>query len=169
MNLAATLSPERIWYRSDVETFVRFMRLVQVGENEGDCWLWIGNRPDGRYGHFSLDMKAVGAHRWMYQFIHGSIPAELVVRHKCDVPSCVNPMHLETGTARENTIDKFQRGRGADRRGEKHPLARLTADQVREIRRLASCGQTNRSLAKLYGVNEKHVGRIVRREGWVHI
>lgn len=43
---------------------------------------------------------------------HGDIPDGMVVRHKCDNPSCTNPDHLELGTRRQNVMDKIKRGRG---------------------------------------------------------
>jgi len=154
---------------TDAETFVRFMRLVHVPEGRGLCWTWTGNKPDGRYGHFSLGMKTVKAHRWLYQLINGPIPEGLVIRHKCDNPQCVNPMHLERGTHAENQRDKHARGRAPNRKGEKHPLARLTDEKVIEIRKLAGCGMTQPAIAEKFGVNRQQIGRIVRRENWSHV
>lgn len=154
---------------NDAETFVRFMRHVEIPAEKGACWVWTGTKPDGRYGHFSLGGDAVKAHRWIYECVVAEIPADLIVRHKCDNPSCVNPMHLETGTYADNTRDKFERGRGADRKGEKHPLAKLTSDKVLEIRRLASCGTVHSVLAKQFGVRRGQIGKIVQRINWSHI
>lgn len=149
--------------------FARFIRMVAISDVTGECWMWTGNRPGGRYGHFSTGQKTVASHRWLYSLIHGSIPDDLVIRHKCDNEGCVNPEHLEIGTSAQNRADMFHRGRGPDRRGEKHPLARLTAEQVGEIRRLKSMGHTNKSLATTYGVSPGHIGRIYRRDGWTNI
>ncbi len=153
----------------DPEEFVRFMRMVEIPLDLGACWTWQGNKPDGKYGHFSLGAKTVKAHRWLYETVIGPIPTGLVVRHKCDNPPCVNPMHLQIGTHSDNQKDKFLRGRGADRRGEKHPLARLTAEQVKDIRRMADCGHTHAYLAGLYGVKRGQIGKIVNRLNWRHI
>lgn len=155
--------------RSAQQDFVRFMRLVRIGEDIGSCWIFTGNCPGGRHGHFSIGQSSVKSHRWMYSFIHGMIDAELVVRHKCDVPNCVNPDHLELGTSRDNTHDMYVRGRNPDRRGTKHPLARISEDQVREIRTLASCGLRRMDIAEKFGISDKYVGKIVRRENWSHI
>jgi len=50
--------------------------------------------------------------------------------------------------------------------GELHPNAKLTADDVLVIRRLARQGVTQRDLASRFGVSRANVGYIVRREGW---
>lgn len=148
--------------------FVRFIRLVCIGEPQ-DCWTWLGNKPDGLYGHFSVEMRSMKAHRWLYALLHGPIPDGLVVRHKCDNPQCVNPLHLAIGTSADNQRDMHERGRASNRQGENHPLARLTADQVLEIRREASCGTRLRELAARFGITEKYASKIVRRDTWRHI
>lgn len=154
---------------SDNATFERFMEMVSIGSNPGDCWVWTGNRPSGLYGHFSVNLKSVKAHRWMYEHINGPIPEGLVVRHKCDNPPCVKPSHLQVGTVADNVRDKFERGRGADRRGEKHPLAKLCAADVLEIRRLADLGHTHHSLSLKFNVRRGQIGKIVQRLNWRHI
>lgn len=149
--------------------FARFMRMVRIGDSFADCWEWTGNKPDGRYGHFSKGQKVVKAHRWIYEFTCSPIPESLLLRHKCDNPACVNPTHLEPGTPKQNIQDMLSRGRGFDRRGEKHPLARLCADDVRAIRLASAKGMSQRALATQYGVGSGQIGKIVRRENWKHI
>lgn len=147
----------------------RFMSFVNFPDEATDCWPWEGNKPDGRYGHFCVEGKALKAHRWIYALCCGEIPDDAVIRHKCDNPSCVNPDHLTIGTPRDNVQDREQRGRGADRKGEKHPLARLCEGDVREIRRLGAMGKSTDAISKLFPVSSQQVGKILRRENWGHI
>jgi hypothetical protein len=151
------------------DDFARFMTMVRVGSAACHCWEWTGNRPDDRYGHFTVGAKAVKAHRWIYQTLHGPIPDGDVVRHKCDNPACVNPMHLELGTLSDNTRDAVARGRWPNRQGEKHPLAQVTAEHVKAIRSAAACGVTHKTLSYQFGVSRQQIGKIVRRENWSHI
>ena len=53
--------------------------------------------------------------------------------------------------------------------GEKGPGAKLTENQVREIRDRVEKGETYRSIAKDYPIHHQHITRIMRREQWGHI
>jgi hypothetical protein len=73
------------------------------------CWEWkAGKRGDG-YGHFSYQYKTWAAHRLSFYITYNHQPP--VVRHKCDNPVCVNPLHLEAGTQKQNCQDTVERGR----------------------------------------------------------
>jgi hypothetical protein len=152
----------------------RFWSHVEVQDSVAQCWEWrsaCSARPDGdrSYGRFTIAGEHIYAHRFIYQFIHGPVPEDLVIRHRCDNEPCVNPKHLLVGTVADNTRDKFERGRGPDRRGERHPLARLTEGDVIEIRRLRDMGWTQHALATRFSVSRGHIYRIVTHQGWGHI
>jgi len=149
--------------------FCRFMSFVRIPTQVSDCWLWVGGTMAQGYGHFSVSNHTIRAHRWIYSLIHGAIEEGLVVRHKCDNPTCVNPMHLEVGSHAENCADMHQRGRNADRKGEKHPMASFTAEDVLDIRLKRELGWSLTEIGKLYGKSEKLIGKITRRERWKHI
>lgn len=72
------------------------------------CWLWQGTTGGSKstYGYFregtrERDPKKM-AHRWLYEQIRGPIPEGLQLDHKCRMPLCVNPDHLEPVTPAEN-------------------------------------------------------------------
>lgn len=89
-----------------------------------------------------------------------------VVMHTCDVPGCVNPDHLLISTQAENIADMEQKRRGKHPSGHLHGRAKLTAEQVREIREKHLTGRSINSLAREYGVSSPSVSRIVKYEGW---
>lgn len=61
-----------------------------------------------------------------------SLSVDELICHTCDTPRCVNPWHLYPGDDATNTADKLDRGRHA--RGDSSGRAKLTADDVREMR-----------------------------------
>ncbi len=77
------------------------------------CWLWTAGKTGPGYGQLLLGSKPMLAHRYSYELYVGSIPKGMVVRHKCDTRSCVNPDHLELGTVADNNRDMIDRGRAA--------------------------------------------------------
>jgi hypothetical protein len=94
----------------------RFFDKVRKSEQ---CWIWTGSKGSGKdnYGFFYLHgnrktgQKNVRAHRYSYELHNGKIPDGLLVLHKCDTPSCVNPDHLFLGTNKDNSDDKIRKGR----------------------------------------------------------
>lgn len=54
--------------------------------------------------------------------------------------------------------------------GSEMAAAKLTEDQVRELRiRYANGGETQKQLAKIYGISQISVSRIVRGQSWQHV
>jgi hypothetical protein len=96
---------------------------------------------------------------------HGPKPEGLEVRHSCRVKDCFWAEHLCWGTHVQNIEDK--RRDGTIWRSTLHPHAKLSPDEVREIRqRYAAGGVSTRGLAKQYGLSGSYVSAIIRREKW---
>jgi hypothetical protein len=76
------------------------------------CWLWTGGTNAQGYGRLSLGRRSVFAHRWSFQhFNRRALDPLTHVCHRCDVPSCVRPGHLFSGTALDNKRDAVAKGR----------------------------------------------------------
>jgi hypothetical protein len=129
--------------------------------NDSGCWIWNGYINPSGYGQTSYNTLA---HRISYEMHFGAIPDGHFVCHKCDVPSCVNPDHLFAGTTQENTADKVSKGRQT--KGELCAKAKLTADNVREIR---ASSLTSAALARIYGVSDVAVCYVRLRKTWRHV
>lgn len=147
----------------------RFWHRVDKTRQDG-CWLWTGARGREGYGSIGIqDHKTERAHRIAWQLTHGTIPGGLCVLHHCDTPACVRPSHLFLGTRTENNADKMAKGRNVavGLPGESNPQARLTANQVREIReRYASGNAMQLALANEYGVSRPLISMIVTGKIW---
>jgi len=81
----------------------RIPKSNRYGNTWSECWSFkIVNKVTG-YGTFSgLGHKY--AHRFSYDLFRGPIPDGLQIDHLCRNPRCVNPMHLEAVTHRENLM-----------------------------------------------------------------
>lgn len=133
------------------------------GEPVDGCWLWTASTDKDGYGQFWLDGTYVRPHRFSYSLAHGPIPEGRLVLHHCDVAACVNPSHLFLGTQADNMGDKTEKMRQAY--GERHGRAKLTVEQVREIRALLP-SSSKRSLARAYGVAPITIQRIETGKNW---
>lgn len=76
------------------------------------CWIWRAARTKDGYGVMRIAGRLAYAHRLAYAMAYGS-PGRRIVRHRCDNPRCVNPMHLKAGTQRDNVHDMIAKGRAA--------------------------------------------------------
>lgn len=69
----------------------------------GDCWEWQSSKKYG-YGQVRVDSKLHLAHRLVYEALIGPIPEGLDIDHLCRNRACVNPLHMEPVTRRENLL-----------------------------------------------------------------
>jgi DNA-binding CsgD family transcriptional regulator len=149
--------------------------------------------PTGRY-------PQVYTHRFAYELAHGPIPSGMYVCHNCptgDNPLCCNPDHLFLGTPTDNVQDALRKNqvpRGINSgsfqhrtpvvqsltqssfadssrpRGERNGNARLTAVQVREIRKIAASGtMTYTEIAQMFRIARSTVHQIISGRSWRHI
>jgi hypothetical protein len=138
----------------------------------GECWEWKSSLDSRGYGRVWFDGKMQLAHRVVYRLVIGPIPEGegyhgTCVCHKCDNPRCVNPAHLFLGSNADNMHDKKAKGRAL--KGESIGNSKLTADQVREIRRLRAEGLTQQAIANRFGVDRPQVSKIVNGKQWAHL
>jgi len=121
------------------------------------CWIWQRSKTPANYGCKLIKGKMFGAHRYMYLKVKGpnSIPKGLELDHLCRVHDCVNPDHLEPVTRAVN----LRRGSGA----------KLTDDQVREIRRLRNEGMSYADIARRFPVRWQTCRMICLRKKWADL
>ena len=149
-------------------------RFWEKVDKTGDCWVWTGATSKG-YRKISVNGKMQLAHRVSYELYNGDIPEGeghhgMCCLHRCDTPACVNPAHLFLGTQPENVRDMEEKGRAADKRGEKNGRAKLTNHQIPYIKELWKARVfTQAKLAEIYGVSTSLINGIVNNKMRRHI
>jgi hypothetical protein len=133
---AATQFPMSVWETTAVKLEERTVQVpdgsLAARPDLGGCWYWVGAISSTGHGRIALqDRVTVGTHVLAWTVTNQRfVNSDQVVRHRCDEPSCVRPVHLEIGSQLDNIADRERRGRGyantADTRG--------TAGRARAIR-----------------------------------
>lgn len=120
---------------------VRFMGFVA---KRGECWIWTGRAaPSGR-GSFRVGGGQILAHRFAFLRFNGPLKSGDVVRHTCDVPGCVNPAHLLSGTGSDNMQDALRRDRFS---------SVMTREAVMQARTRRWLGEPTATIAESLGVS----------------
>jgi hypothetical protein len=119
-----------------------------------------------RDGHVYIcrDGKTKFLHRVVYEEKNGKIPEGMIIRHKCDNPSCINPDHLEVGTHKDNVTDRVERNRSA--KGSNNGRAKLNDEKVREIR-LSDLSISE--LSRIFNVDRKVIRDVKNFITWKHV
>lgn len=149
-------------------------KVQRLGPDE--CWRWTGALFEKGHAQFwdgtylpSGSPRMVIASRWAYKHFIEPIPPGMYVLHHCDIADCQNPNCWFLGTIGDNNRDRHRKGRTVlpDNRGVNHGMAKLTMEQVQEIReRYAAGGVKQSDLAAEFGVLQQQISRIVRRTSW---
>jgi hypothetical protein len=108
--VAELTKEERVLLYASPRAIAGFFSSVQAPSGADDCALWLGATNNWGYGIRTIYVPAEGrdlgckAHRLMYAYAYGPIPAGLQLDHLCRVRRCVHPGHLEPVTGRENKL-----------------------------------------------------------------
>jgi len=157
---------------------------------ETGCWIWIKCVNEWGYGQIKINGKSLSVHRVSWE-IHNNkpVPQGMLVCHKCDTPSCINPYHLFLGTNKDNVRDSVSRGRRAKpsvrftfsgrkhkeaikarwsraRSGELNNKSKLSNNDVLNIRKDS---RPLSIIAEEYGICVNHVSRIRCMVQWKKI
>lgn len=139
------------------------------------CLIWVGYCDKDGYGITHIDGKNRRVHRLVYAEAFGEIPDGMMVCHRCDVPSCVNPDHFFLGSALENNHDMIKKGRcnpgPRDNAGVRNPNRKLAPDDIQFIRQNHKPGarkgdRSTAGLARAFSVNRTQIQKIVSGRQW---
>ena len=147
----------------DLYDIARFFSRVDVAK-QTECWFFTGRTDPFGYGNFTVNKTKIGAHRFSYVIFHGPIPKDLLVRHRCDNPSCVNPNHLETGTVHDNVKDRMTRGRSA--KGTGNGRSKLKESDIQKI---LIDPRSSIKVSRDYGVSGSVILNVRNGKSWGHV
>lgn len=77
--------------------------------------------------------------------------------------------NLEWASRSRNIQHAFDHGLNTPRSGEANGMSKLSDNQVREIRLIATLGYSGRQIAKYYGVTPTMISRLLLRRTYAHI
>lgn len=148
------------------KSYIRDVVLTFAGEG---CLHWPYLLNDNGYAR--ITDKSGGTElvsRRVCEMVHGPAPsADHYAAHSCGQghEGCVNPKHLRWATPSENQMDRI--AHGTHGLGERNPMAKLTADQVRQIRTMQHLGSPK--VSRQFGVSEGAILMIWRGKTWASV
>lgn len=144
------------WVKGQPRRFVRGhnrRRESTLTNAPGGCLITDRSSSGSPYGQRLQERRTISEHREAYERAHGAIPAGHHVHHTCETPGCVNPAHLEALTPREH----------------RRRHAKVTTEQVREIKTLLGGGWNARDIAAAFGLNRQNVHHIRSGRAWADV
>jgi hypothetical protein len=138
----------------------------------GECWPWLGAKHKrSGHGRYRWNGQERTAHSIAHELTYGETEGKrgtqgVLMRHSCDNPPCVNPAHIIPGTAYQNTKDMMDRGRHKPILGEASIWAKLTEQDVRDIR---VDERSHAEVARQYGVSAPTISYLRKGKTWKHV
>jgi len=127
-----------------------------------ECWEWEAGKVGGTgYGKVKIEGKTYRAHRVSWELFFGPIPKNMMVLHKCNNPSCVNPYHLYLGDGIDNAVDRAEAGhtRGGAPVGQATGYV-LYDEDIERIHILLQRNVKQVDIARMFAISQAHVSRI---------
>lgn len=144
----------------------RFFETVVLSHRGDDCLTWPYFRDEHGYGRMAYKGRTSYVHRVALEIQCGEAPApDSEASHTCGNgrDGCCNPKHLKWESRSENLMRRVDHG--TDNRGERHPMSKLTEQDISAIRALRG-KETMRETAKRFGVTSGHVSEIQNGSSW---
>lgn len=139
----------------------KFSRRLSNG-----CLEWTGGLSSSGYAVMQVDYRSRRVTHLVWEAANGAVPGGMYMCHSCDNPKCIELTHLFAGTPVENMRDASKKGRVAT--GSRLPQAKLTEDQIPEIRRLMKT-EPSSVVSALFGVSPRNCRSVANLESWKHV
>lgn len=162
MRRSGSLEPSGITLANEAR---KFFYDVVLAHRDG-CLFWPYAKDKNGYARINLEGHTVLAHRVVCRLFNGEpVPPRDKALHRCGRghKGCVSPDCVHWGSDVDNQKDRV--AHGTSNRGERQHSARLTENQIREIRSLKG-EESAVSLANRYGVSKWTIFDILNRRNW---
>ncbi len=151
-------------------TLFQYYAEVVLRHEADTCLFWPYGRSGRKNGGYAVmttaDRRKVYVHRAVCEAVNGPPPTpDHDATHTCGNGhlGCVAKRHQKWGTHVENMADKLLHG--THDRGERNHNARLTEDDVRQIRQLEGY-LPQAQIGKMFGISREHARDIILRKKW---
>jgi predicted XRE-type DNA-binding protein len=135
--------------------------------NENGCYICTSHSiKNNAYPSIMISGIRKKISRLVYENNFGEIPYGMLVCHRCDTPSCINPEHLFLGTNADNTADKLNKNRQSRLKGEQNGNSKVDTDAIKKIR---TSNDAAEALVGEYGIGKTQITRIRNGESWSHV
>jgi hypothetical protein len=138
------------------------LKILKPRRHNGylDLLIWTGSGPKRRRTVHQLVAE---------QFLGPKPTPRHQVNHKNGNRADNRDCNLEWVTPSQNKQHSYDVLGKKSPRGEASGQARLTEDNVREIRTRRAAGETISSISVVYGIGGSQISRITRRKAWEHV
>lgn len=136
------MTPEEFWSHVDMPDHLPDDELIAA------CWPWTGGKNKDGYAVANIGGRVTYCHHFAHDFMWGPPPPGHERRHTCHNRICCNPYHFLAGTHLANMADSG--------------LARLTDDQVAEVRARRAAGEKLASIAAALGISRSYAGELCK-------
>lgn len=142
----------------------------------GDCLYWAQGTNGEGYPQANIDGKTVMMRRWIFRHLMGKeLASRQPIVSRCGHKLCVTPACLHATTMGAVLRKAYRDGVRSTqheylarlKNAQKFGMAKLTPDQVLEIRAL-SPDVTHTKAAEMYGVGWRAISDIRRGQSWRH-
>lgn len=151
---------------------------IRVDKSTGKLYFSTGKLANARHktGYLQIGVTVDGKryvayqHRVLFAYYHGidSLSEELEVNHKNGDKTDNKEDNLELVTSSVNQKHKHTMHTDICK-GSKNGMSKLTEETVREIKKMLSQGMRNVDIAKIFGLDHKHISLIRRGKRWSHV